>query len=699
MHSYGLSRLATTDYPSPGNGRPSYWEFPLLSYVFAGLALGAIYAIAAASLVVTYVSSGVFNFAFGAMAFAVARFYYFLHIEHSWPILPAAVVAIGLFGPALGVVLYALLFRHLRTRSPLIKIVATIGLSVALPPLVNLALGHLVNITAPGLAPQPPQVFRPFGAVVDMNQVITYAGLVVVLVGGTVLLRYTNIGLKVRALVDSEALTALSGVSPTRVSLGVWAASAALAGLAGVLIAPTAGLSVDGMTFLMAAAFAAVVAARLHNLPVAVGVSLLMGVVTSVVQRYLDPESSISAQIVPSIPFVFMLIFLLYYALRGQAGDTTTGGALDRAIRTEDDRMAPGATRKSGIVAQYLPGLITIAVVAALPLVLNRYWTGLTAAGIALAIALLSYTLVTGEGGMIWLCQITFAGFGALLAAELATNLGWPPLVAVAVAAVCVVPIGVILGFLTIRLGNLYVALVTLTFGLLAQNLIFMRDRFYNTGQGIALIRPEWARDNTTFALVALAVFAVIGLFIVNLRRSTTGLAVTAVRQSEAGSRTLGLSIVQVKVLVSAIATFVAALGGGFLALNYQAALPDSFNPFIGLVWLAVLVSVGARPIVGALVAGLSFSLLPGVFQNYLPTELAEIPILLFGLGAIMIARHPDGFLAMQAQHLRHWRHRRVAAAATPGPGARDDTRNWHGTLRASVAGHQEHQTTPGDVA
>ncbi|MFQ6396254.1 ABC transporter permease subunit [Nocardia sp. KC 131] len=663
----------------------------MLSYVFVGLALGAIYAIAAASLVVTYVSSGVFNFAFGAMAFAVARVYYFLNVEHGWPLPLAAVVAIGLFGPALGIALYALLFRYLRLRSPLVKIVATIGLSVALPPLVNLVLGHLANATAPGLAPQPLRTFHLFGAVVDMNQLITYAGLIVVLAVGTGLLRYTDVGLKIRALVDSEALTAMSGVSPTRVSLGVWAFSALLAGLAGVLIAPTAGLTVDGMTFLMAAAFAAVVAARLRSLPMAVGVALAMGVVTSVIQRYLDPQSPFAAQIVPSIPFVFMLAFLLYYALRGQAGDTTAGGALDRAIHTADSGASTGAsTRRAGRIrptAVVIAPLVTLAVVAALPLVLDEYWTGLAAAGIALAIALLSYTLVTGEGGMIWLCQITFAGFGALLAAELTTNSGWSPLAAVLVSGLCVVPIGVILGILTIRLGNLYIALVTLTFGLLAQNLVFLRDGFYNSGQGIYLPRPEWASDNKTFALLALAVFVVLGVIVLNLRRSTAGLAVAAVRSSEAGSRTLGLSILQVKVLVSGVATFVAAIGGGFIALNYQSALPDSFNPFTGLIWLAVLVTVGSRSIMGALVAGVAFTMLPGVFQTYLPTSWAEIPVIMFGLGAITLARNPDGIIAMHAGQLRtvsQWLEHRRAAVRDPEPATPTSTRTESATSEST---------------
>ncbi len=645
----------------------------MLSYILAGLALGSIYAIAAASLVVTYVSAGVFNFAFGALAYAVARFYYFLHVQHGWAILPAAVIAIGVFGPVLGAALYALLFRHLRLRSSLVKIVATIGLSVGLPPLVDLIFGQLSNATAPGLAPQPVRTFPVLGGVVNLDQLITYLALILVLVLGTIVLRYTDIGLRVRALVDSEALTAMSGVSPRRVSLGVWAGSTLLAGLAGVLVAPSSGLTVDGMTSLMAAAFAAVVAARLRNLPAAVATAVVMGIATTVVQRFVDPQSALSAQLVPSIPFLFMLVALLYYAARGRAGDTATGGGLDRAVHIAATGPPGPATLRGNRTRwpSVLGAVVTLIVVAALPLVLEPFWGGVVAGGIALAIALLSYTMVTGEGGMIWLCQTTFAGLGAVLAAELATEAGWSPLLAVLVAAIIVTPVGVVIGILTIRPGNLYVALVTLTFGLLVQNLVFRRDHIYNSGQGVILLRPEWATDDRVFALFALAVFLVLGAIVLNLRRSTAGLAVTAVRASESGARTMGLSIVPVKVLVSALATFIAAIGGGLLALNYQAALPDSFNPFTGLVWLAVLVTIGSRSITGALVAGVAYGLLPSVFQTYLPSTWAQVPVILFGLGAVMLARNPDGLAAMHARQLRAVRARfgRREAAPVPAPG------------------------------
>jgi hypothetical protein len=90
----------------------------MLQYVIAGLVLGGIYAIASAGLVITYVSSGILNFAFGALAYFVARFYYYLHVQENWGIGYSALLAILVAGPALGVLLYFMLFRFLRLSSP-----------------------------------------------------------------------------------------------------------------------------------------------------------------------------------------------------------------------------------------------------------------------------------------------------------------------------------------------------------------------------------------------------------------------------------------------------------------------------------------------------------------------------------------------------------------------------------------------------
>ena len=126
-------------------------------------------------------------------------------------------------------------------------------------------------------------------------------------------------------------------------------------------------------------------------------------------------------------------------------------------------------------------------------MILEGYWIGLMAQAIAYAVIFISWTIVTGEGGMLWLCQITFAGVGALTTAQLANHYGWPVLAAVVIGGIIAAAMGAIVGFLSIRLGDLYVALVTLTFGLLMENLVFTLPSFVNQGLGLTLNRPEFA--------------------------------------------------------------------------------------------------------------------------------------------------------------------------------------------------------------
>jgi branched-chain amino acid transport system permease protein len=629
--------------------------------VIAGLVLGGIYAIASAGLVITYTSSGILNFAFGSLAFFIARFYYYLHTQEGWAILPAAIVAIGIASPALGILLYAVLFRHLRLSSPLIKVVATIGLSVAIPSLATLIFGDGAIQQAPGLAPEPVSVYHFLGVPVTLDQVIVYVCVILTVALGALVLRFTDVGLKVRAMVDSPAMTDLSGTNPTAVSVGVWAVSIFFAGLAGVLAAPIIGLDAANFTLLIAATFAAVIAAKLRNLPVAVGVALLMGIATSLLQRYLPPASAWTSEIIDAVPFIVIALVLVYNLIRrGQIGDSEGwGGALDRAITPQGESRLAGSTRSVVETAslnsfgRYAGPVVLVVVAGALPMILSGYWVGLVAQAFAYGVIFLSWTLVTGEGGMLWLCQITFAGVGALTTAQLANHYGWPVLAGVVVGGLVAGAMGAIVGFLSIRLGDLYVALVTLTFGLLIENLVFTLPSFVNQGLGLNLNRPAFAASDVSFSYLCLVAFVLVALFIVNLRGSTTGLALNAARWSDAGARTSGISVLQMKVLAGAVAALIAGIGGGLLALAQTTFQPSEFATFAGIVWLAVLVTIGIRSNAAALVAGLALVMLPALLQAYLPSWTANLMPVLFGLGAISVARYPDGVLAEQARRLR----------------------------------------------
>jgi branched-chain amino acid transport system permease protein len=635
----------------------------MLQFVIAGLVLGGIYAIASAGLVITYTSSGILNFAFGAMAYFIARLYYFLNTQHGWGIAPAVIASVVVAAPLMGVVLYVVLFRFLRLSSPLIKVVATIGLLVAIPSLATWIFGNQAIQEAPGLAPNPNAVYQFLGVPIDQNQIIVYICVVATVVLGAAVLRYTEVGLKVRAMVDSPAMTDLSGTSPTAISVGVWAVSTFFAGLAGVLTAPLNGLDPSQFTLLIAASFAAVVAARLRSLPVAVIVGLLMGVATSLIQRYLPSDSQWTTGLINAIPFIVIALFLVYSLFRGgRLGETEGwGGALDRAITPQGESRLAGSTSNVvetaslNFVGRYAGPLLLIIAVAVAPLLVSGYWVGLFPLAFALGIICLSWTIVTGEGGMLWLCQITFAGVGALTTAQLANHYGWPVLAGAVVGGLIAGAMGAIIGFLSIRLGDLYVALVTLTFGLLMETLVFTLPSFVNQGIGLNLNRPEFASSNLSFSYLCLAVFAIFALFIVNFRRSTTGLALNAARWSEAGARTSGISVVQMKVIAGAMAALVAGIGGALYAMAQTTFQPSEFATLLGIVWLAVLVTIGVRSTAAALIAGVTLVFPDAIFQYYWP-NITNLPVwlsILFGLGAISAAKYPDGALAENGRRLR----------------------------------------------
>jgi branched-chain amino acid transport system permease protein len=645
----------------------------VLQYVIAGLVLGGIYAIAASGLVVTYRSAGILNFAFGALAYAVARFYYYLNSQERWAIAPAAVLSILVVGPALGVGLYFALFRRLRLARPLTKVVATIGVSVAVPPTTTLIFGNTTILSAPGLAPQPVRVFEFLGVPVTMDQIIVYICVAVIVVVGALVLHYSDVGLRVRAMVDSPAMTSLSGTDPELVSVGVWAVSTTLAGLAGVLAAPVIGLNPGDFTLLMVAAFAAVIAARLRSIPIAVGIGLLMGIAGDLLQYFLPTSSSLAADVFPAIPFIVTAIFLIYFLIRrtGVNESEGVGGALDRAILPHGEISTRAPWGRSTSALGWQPSLLAFGLLCLSPLILKGFWVGLIGQGICLGIIYLSFTLVTGEGGMIWLCQATFAGIGALTAAQLAAMHGWPVMASVVAGGLVALPFGVAIGLLTINFGDLYVALVTLTFGLLFDNLVFTQQVFTQYGIGVNVHLPTFASSPRAFAYLALGVFSIASLVIVDLRRSTTGLALNAVRWSSSGARTMGISVLQMKVLVAGLAAFVAGVGGAMYALSLGTALPSNYSTLGGLVWLAILVTLGIRSNVAALIAGLSTTLLAGIALVYLPKAFGQVTPILFGLGAIQVAKYPNGVMTENARQVRWaWDKLRSVSGSHQRPGA-----------------------------
>ena len=651
----------------------------MIAFILAGLVLGGVYAISAASIVVTYVSAGVLNFAFGAIAFFIARLYYYLVVQLGWPEFASAIVAIVIVGPLLGIALYFALFRFLAQAQAITKVVATIGLSVAIPAATELIFGEQPILTSPGLAPQPERVFHVGGVAITLDQVIAYCCVAAVLAAGTYVLRRTQVGLVVRATVDSKAMTSLTGISPARVAVGVWAAGTFLAGLAGVLAAPILNVSsVSNYTVVTASAFAAVVAAKLRSLPIAVVVGLIMGIVGSLLQWALPSVSSlVTGDIISAIPFVMVVIFLLYYTWRRSITEESLGGILDKAISVRGGAApelsdVPPAGRLRGQLTRavlLVPRNPFVVIAAIVPLVLSGYWLGPVTEGVAIGIIFLSFTLLTGEGGIISLCQISFAGVGGLAAAQVNSTYHLPVLLGVLIGAVLAGVGGLIVGLLTARMGNLYAALATLTLALLMSSIVFQFNTFMQYGAGVTVLRPSFAQSGTSLTYLTLAIFVVISLFIAAIRRSTSGLALSAIRATETGARSAGISVVRFKIAIWTLAAAIAGVGGGMYVIYAGVALPQSFDAIVGLTWFAVVVTNGRRSNNAALAAGLFFTLIPQLFTTYLPTSLGPLPTLLFGAGAVLLARNPDGIITMNGRQITSLARRVAGRGRRPGGG------------------------------
>ena len=142
------------------------------------------------------------------------------------------------------------------------------------------------------------------------------------------------------------------------------------------------------------------------------------------------------------------------------------------------------------------------AALTALPLLFNdfwifdSFWIGVFAQGVALAVIYLSYTLVTGEGALISLCQITLAGIGAFAAARLAAEAGWPVWLAILVGALIAVPFGLLVALPSLRIGDLYLALLTLGFALVIEQVVWQRPEYDNFGAGLKIARPFGLADH-----------------------------------------------------------------------------------------------------------------------------------------------------------------------------------------------------------
>ena len=630
----------------------------LLILVLSGAVAGALYAIMASGLVLTYSTSGVFNFAHGAVAYVAAVVYFELNTGAHVPIVPAALLAIGIVSPLTGLFLDKIMFRKLASAGGTVQIVATVGLMIALPAACIFVVERLISIghvnipsldnvvVPPGIGPTPsPIIHLSHGVAINTNQLAALVAASVTAALLWFLTTRTGLGLRMRATVDQRELASLRGVNPDRTSSAAWMLGTGLAGLAGVLGAPILSLGPDSFTQLMLISASAAVFARLRSIPIAFASGIALGVIQNLVAGYLNHRVHLEGL---SSSFPYLLLFaglLLLNRSRTQARTPTE----EAAPASHDDDLS-----RLRRIAPWLVGAAGLLVFIAIG---DSFWVGLVAAGLCVGLIFLSFVVVTGIGGMISLAQATFVSTAALSAGAFLHH-GVPFIGALLLGTAVATIVGVVVSLPALRLGGVTLALATLALGYICDLLLFQFSFIDNHTQGWRVPRPQigsvrFASDRSMAFLLFVLVVAVV-LLVGNLKTSASGRAMFAVRSSSAAASASGVSPVRVKLSIFALSSAIAGFGGIFYASFRGSVSVSDYPAALGLIWLAVMVTFGVRRPGYAVIAGLVFAMAPQII-SYVTTSVV-IPQIMFGLGGVGLARSPDGFISEWKERAAHRR-------------------------------------------
>jgi branched-subunit amino acid ABC-type transport system permease component len=596
-----------------------FWPF-----IIAGVATGSVYGIAATGLVLTYKTSGVFNFAHGALAAASAYAFYELHVRHglAWPL--AALVCVGILGPLIGFCV-EYFTRRLATVTSAMRIVGTLGLLLVVQGAAQVRYGTTA-INFPQFLPQ--KLYRIGGVNLTADRIIVTVLGVVVVAALFAFFRLSQLGLHMRAVVDNPGLLDLAGTSPRRIRALSWAIGCAFASLSGILLAPLIGLDAILLTLLVVQAFGAAAVGGFTSLPMTYAGALAIGVVGALSTKYVADFPSL-AGLPPSLPFLVLFVALLVTP-RGRLVDSAPRRSVGR-----DATLPPVAVWAGRVLL--LAGLVVAPHVVGtrLPVYISA---------LIHVVLFISLRPLIRTSGQVALCHAAFAAIGGVAFAHFTTGLGLPWFAAFLAAGLCTVPVGAFLALPAIRLPGLYLSLATFGFGILLERMVYgMGIMFGYTGRRNAP-RPDLGvldfSSDTTFYYLCLAVVVACTVGMSLMYRSRLGRLLEGLAESPVAVTVLGANTAVSRLLVFCISAFVAGLAGALFASAAGTVSGVGFGAFLSLTMVAVLMISGRGEIASVFIAAALLVVVPSYVRSESYQEFQPVA---FGALAMFAATRPAG--------------------------------------------------------
>jgi branched-chain amino acid transport system permease protein len=274
----------------------------LLPFIASGIGLGAVYALASVGLVILYRASGTLNFAFGAFG-GISAFLAWQLTQLGVPLAVSSIVGIA---ASTGIAYaYGRIFApRLAHRDRVVRAIATLGLALFL--FGGMAWYWGVGVARRLVLPTDLNFVVLFGVRLTVTRLIALGVSLAMVVGMSVLLARTRIGLGMRALASDRHISAAIGVRVVQIDSIAWLVNGLFAGIAGILLANINRLDPGTLTFLVIPAIAAAIMARLSSLWGA----FVGGIACGMIEALLIATSPEIANLRSAGPYVAALIFL-----------------------------------------------------------------------------------------------------------------------------------------------------------------------------------------------------------------------------------------------------------------------------------------------------------------------------------------------------------------------------------------------------
>jgi len=626
------------------------------SMLVVGLTLGSIYAVSASGLVVVYTTTGVFNFAQGAMGMYWAFLYWELRFNRDWPAPIALIVVVLVIAPLGGVVLDRLVMRRLQGTALVLQLMVTVGLMLGF-----MGVAATQWKVDRGRNAQPffgrTGGFELFGVNVTWHRLTTISVAILLAIFLRLLMHRTRIGVAMRAVVDSRSLASLTGANPEAVSGLAWALGSSMAAVAGILIAPESGLVVEILTLVVIDASAAAAVGRLRSVPLTFLGAMVLGVGQQFIRSFLDfPDGFSNAdRALPTILLFVVVLALPQARLRARGAASAATQRVRRITPLSD--AAFGGLALVAVIVSWSGGM--------LPFVDSWSGTGVSR-GVTMmitAIIMLSLVPLTGWAGQVNFAPLAFAGFGAVMFLKLAGDTGqaWGLLA----AALLTAPIGMLMALPAVRLKGLYLALASMAFARGFELLFFTQSRVIDpsAGERIASLHLlGWRLDGRGrgYLVFLTIVFALGVVGLIALKRGRYGRRWMAINDSEAAAATLGINLVETKVVVFGISAAIAGFGGALFGIQQGTINPSQFSLLLGLPIVLLLVVGGVAYPAAALFGGVNAILFIVIKERLGWSWLSALEVLGPGLMAVAMVANPRGAVTDIGRGLAPllpWRH------------------------------------------